>query len=135
MSDKIAEHIDLDGVITQILSLLSDEEGSDIYHSKSAHESDETPDLSTHESAVETPDLSLIESTDRTMDLSDHESVVETPDLCDHEPDIPGECPSHGPLPKTNRPKTKVKEGKHKTNIKEEKEKTKKALLQRMKLS
>ncbi len=67
--------------------------------SKSAYESDETPDLSTNESPVESPDFSLLESADRTMDRSDHKSVVETPDLSDHEPDGPGECPSHGPLP------------------------------------
>ncbi len=77
-----------------------------IYHSKSAHESDETHDLSTHESAVDNPGLSLLESADRTMDLSDRESVVETPDLSGHKPDGPGECPGHSPLPKSDRPKT-----------------------------
>ncbi len=35
---------------------------------------------------------------------------------------------------KNDRPKTKVKEGKHKTTTKEEKEKTKKPFLERMKL-
>ncbi len=99
-ADKIAIDIDLDGVITHILCPISDDEGSDIYHSKSAHESDETPDLSTHESAVETSDLPLLESADRTIDLSDRESAIQKPNLSDHEPDSPGEWPSHGPLPK-----------------------------------